>query len=120
LITESFVRHNHLTTYKSNTVIAGITNDESASSRAATVIIKSRFNDFQLRVDANVIQKIPYKVNRETFKEIKSVLPHLDYAESDVGHEDVEILLGVEFVNICLLGEKKFVGKMCLEKSQFG
>lgn len=121
LISESFVRSCRIPTQKSFMSVTGINASEMPSNHLASLTIKSRFNDFRLTINANVIPQIPYKLNRKALEtSLQSLLPDLPYADSELGHDDIDILLGVEFVNFCLLGEKRFVEKLCLEKSQFG
>lgn len=62
----------------------------------ANLTIKFRYSDFQISTNAEVISEIPYSL-LQYMKEIQSILPILNSAELALSHNEVDILLDVEF-----------------------
>lgn len=120
LVTEGFVRRNRIPLLKSSSFIAGVTSDEVHSTHAATLVIKSRLNNFQFNMSADVIQRIPYRVDHTAIGKLATSFSGIDLADSSLDSSEVDIIIGVEFANLCLLGEKKMLDHLCLERSQFG
>lgn len=113
--TEKFVRSNKLKTSRSSTIIRGVVpGNELKSSHSDEFIVQSIVNDIHFVAIAVVMEKILYSVNRVA----------LDFIKENWGYTTgrytvnkkvniVDIIIGVEYANVILLGEKRFIVGLC-------
>lgn len=121
LVSEKFIRNNKIRTRKSVSTIGGITDTAIESNRSVQLSVSSRYyNDFAISFNADVLPHIPCHVDRKKIELVKSMFPDVELADTDVNSDEVDILLGVEYVNSCLLGERRSVDGIYIEKSRFG
>lgn len=119
LVSEHFVRKNRISSKHSRSKILGISQG-LYSNEEVILSISSRFNDFSLTLNADVVGKIPYEVSPDIIAYVSLIRQNLNFADCDTDSRNVDIILGVEHVNRILSGNKQFIGELCIEDSQFG
>ncbi|XP_065213364.1 uncharacterized protein LOC135840665 [Planococcus citri] len=122
LITREFCTRAKLKIAKNDhpTILTGISNKSIELNSVTSCILRSRYSDFQISIDAEVIDKIPYKVSRNNVQEIIKNFPHNFAESSTLPYDDVDILLGSEYVEFVLAEKRYFVDGLCLRDSPFG
>lgn len=120
LVTESFVRKNRLMKRPSATNIVGVSPSSVKSSYVVSLTVESRYNEYQLQFDADVIGRIPYEITPETIKYLEAIDCQIEFADRGLQSTEVDILISAEYSSRILLGNKKFIGELCLEDSKFG
>ena len=120
LVTDDFVNKHGLVRRYTHTSLESIAPGNHISSSSTKLRLQSRFNDFAIDMDADIVPRIPYRVTQR----LTQCLPNLGafpFAECDISNNGaVKILVGAEFASRILLGTKKFHGELCLEESRFG
>ncbi|XP_065222295.1 uncharacterized protein LOC135846875 [Planococcus citri] len=124
LVTLDFVKRANLGTFENQTptVLVGVNSDSSTLNESSKFLLKSRFNNFQISVEAEVIGKIPCQVSRhKILTDITSHFGNLNFAENyNLPYGSVDIILGAEYVEFILESERKFIEDLCLRDSKFG
>ncbi|XP_065203143.1 uncharacterized protein LOC135833326 [Planococcus citri] len=122
LVTREFCNRAKLNLTRSEepTVLFGIHNDSKTLEYGTQFVIKSRLSDFSIAVSAEVVDKIPYSVNRSDVKSVLGNFPY-QFAESlDLPYNTVDVLLGSEYVEFVLKEKRYFFEGICLRDSHFG
>jgi len=122
LISEEFIRKNKIFSFKNDVPITGINGEPITSDRVVKIKIKSRINNFSFAISANILPVIPYRIKGKQINAFTAKLSNLQLADQNLGHDPVDLILGVVYVNICLLGEKRFFKgtSISIENSVFG
>ncbi|CAG7832840.1 unnamed protein product, partial [Allacma fusca] len=104
----------------SPTSLIGINEKPIELNKVVKCVLSSRFNDFRIAIDAEVIPRIPYSVNKQDIKEVISNFPHNFGEDFNLPHDSVDILLGSEYVEFVMAEKRFFVEGLCLRESKFG
>ncbi|XP_065204375.1 uncharacterized protein LOC135834427 [Planococcus citri] len=104
----------------SPTSLIGINEKPIELNKVVKCVLSSRFNDFHIAIDAEVIPRIPYSVNKQDIKEVISNFPHNFGEDFNLPHDSVDILLGSEYVEFVMAEKRFFVEGLCLRESKFG
>lgn len=82
------------------------------------VLLKSRYSNFKIAIEAEVIDKIPYCISRTCLSEVMTGFPY-QFAETfELPYDFVDIMIGNEYVEY-ILGEKcHFMENICLTESR--
>ncbi len=103
------------------TVLVGINDDSCTLNSLTKFVLQSRYCNFSIAVEAEVIDKIPYSVTRSNFIDVFEKFPKLKFAESnDLPHCNVDIVLGSEYVEFILEDQRQFYDSICLRNTKFG
>ncbi|XP_065219651.1 uncharacterized protein LOC135845113 [Planococcus citri] len=122
LITREFCERAKLKMEKSEspTMLVGITNDTVQLNYSVPCVLRSRYSNFSIAIKAEVVEKIPYAVNKSN---VKSVIEgfSLQFGEStDLPYSSVDILLGSEYAEFVLKDKRQFVDGLVFRDSYFG
>lgn len=110
-----------LTKNENPTVLVGINNDPSTLNSLTKFVLQSRYCNFSIAIEAEVISKIPYSVTRSNFVDIFDKFPKFKFAESnDLPYCNVDIVLGSEYVEWILEDQRQFYEDICLRNTKFG
>ncbi len=120
LVSEMFVRKHHLKPKSSLSTIAGVSPSDFTSCASVKLHLTSRVSDYSMVFEANIVERIPYEVTANIIKMVDSMKGSLQLADVSLPSTKVDILIGGEFANQILLGNKKYVGELAFEESQFG
>lgn len=121
LVTQEFCDRAKLRVHNNDqpTALVGIYGNSVTLDVTTKFVLKSRFSDFSIAVEAKVINKIPYNVERGDLSNIINGFA-VNYAESlGLPYDGVDILLGNEYVEFVLAECKHFVEGICLRESHF-
>ncbi|CAG7676246.1 unnamed protein product [Allacma fusca] len=122
LVSKEFCKRAKLVLCKNDVPISliGITNNSIDVTQSVKCVIKSRFTDFSLAISADVINKIPYKVNRSNVSKAVEGLKY-DFGETcELPYDTADILLGSEYAEFIFLDKRHFIEGLVLRESQFG
>lgn len=122
LITREFCDRARLKITKGDqtTMLIGISDNAVHLNSFVKCVLKSRLSDFSIAIEAEVINKIPYKVNRTDLRETINDLP-FEFAENfELPYDGIDILLGSQYVEFVLSERRHFIEGMCLRESYFG
>ncbi len=75
LFSETFARKNHMPMVKSSSLVGGVTANTLKSNYSVAVKIRSRINNFEISLNAEVILSIPCKIKHKSLESLKSVVP---------------------------------------------
>lgn len=64
------------------------------------------------RPRGRVVGKIPYEISSDVIKYVETFDPNAIFADCGLPSPHVDILIGVEFVNRMLTGNKRFIGEL--------
>ncbi|XP_065211046.1 uncharacterized protein LOC135839099 [Planococcus citri] len=122
LITREFCERAKLKMERSEspTMLVGITNDTVQLNYCVSCVLRSRYSNFSIAIKAEVVEKIPYAVNKSN---VKSVIEgfSLQFGEStDLPYSSVDILLGSEYAEFVLKDKRHFVDGLVFRESYFG
>lgn len=120
LVSESFVKKHKIVSRSTLSTIACITPGDLNACAAVSLSLKSRFGNFKLDIDADVVGRIPYEVSPNTIKMLENVKLNFELADCSLPSSNVDILIGAKHTSKILLGNKSFVGDLCFEESCFG
>lgn len=84
LVFESFVRKNRVEKYLSVTNIVGVMSSGIKSGFVVKLIAESRYNEYQITFNADVIRKISYEIEKRTIHEISNLDPNLEFADNNL------------------------------------
>jgi len=85
------------------------------------VALESRYRNFKIAIEAEIVRKILYEVPYCELKTALSNFPKLKYAESDdVPYPDCDILVGSEYVEFVLEEQKYFFEGPVIHDTKFG
>lgn len=120
LVTSSFAKKHSLDKQIFQTTITGVAPGNYNSPATAKLHLISRFNKFTLNLDAEVVTRIPYNTSSKVMMRIKE-MTKIPLAEQNLETTGtVDILIGGQYANQILSGNKRFIGKLCLEQTRFG
>lgn len=80
-----------------------------SSSHAVDITIISQYSDYTLTFSADIIGRLPYEIAAETRCAISQLDSTLQLADKGVESTEVNLLIGTEFNNRILKGEKKLI-----------
>lgn len=123
LVNEDFVSKHRLSSFvnsSSQITISGITGDSVRSNSIATLNLKSRVNSFELTVHADIVRNIPFAIDSDPICRTTSKYPNRNFAEMPLPGNQVDILLGAEYFESCILNESQELQEIFHRNSQFG
>ncbi|KAK7575924.1 hypothetical protein V9T40_012210 [Parthenolecanium corni] len=120
LVAESFVRQHRFVTKSAIASIESVNPGQYSTSLSVTLKVKSRYSDYNLEFEANVVGRVPYQISSRTLKKVENLDPELKLADCQLPYSSVDILIGGQYSNRILSGHKKFFGNFSLQESMFG
>lgn len=121
-VSDNLVRKLNIPTNKLNksSQISGTGCIPLVVTHCCELVIKSRIKAFNLNVEADVIGNMSYKAPVELLRKIKEEHQDKNFANHAVQHPDIDIILGAEYVEICLEDESMSFESLKLRRSKFG
>ena len=122
LVTKEFCDRAKLKLIRNNSPVklVGITNGSIEVNWSVNCCLRSRFSDYSIAITADVVEKIPYRVNKA---DIASVSVGFEYnlAEScDLPYDTVDVLIGSEYAEFILKDRRYFIDGLVYRESYFG
>ncbi|XP_065224341.1 uncharacterized protein LOC135848369 [Planococcus citri] len=122
LVAKPFIKTNNIRTRKSGEVtsLGGIVEGVEILDTVADIVLQSRFSDFKLPISAEVVAKIPYRVNFSAVLNLPGEYANLPLAECKLPHSNVDIILGAEHYEYVMKNHRYFCEKLSLRETEFG
>lgn len=99
----------------------GINQNSTILDSTTQLILQSRFSNFGIAIEAEVINKIPYTVSHSQILNITNNFLKLKFAESNaLPYCEVDIVLGAEYVEFVLGDQRHFYEGIYLRNTKFG
>lgn len=121
-VTDRFVRKLKIPTvcFEKDLVVAGVGDVTLTSTHSCNFVVESRVNNFAIEVEADVIALISYTSPNDQLIELKRKHFSCVFADNQLSHDYVDIILGAEYVEECLEDQSFKDGMLKLRKSKFG
>ncbi len=120
-IADTFVHRRRLPTYSNKVNIGGV-GGKVGSKRACTLKLLSRFTGFEIEVNCDVLPatSLAYQVPVGLLPRVQSSVPTIKLAESKLDYNDINIVIGGEYYEQCILNRTISIDSLTLRDSHFG
>lgn len=121
IISEAFVRKHRLQTSKSvPTYIGGITGNSVSSVSIIRLSIALRYSSFKLELEVGVVSQITFSIETQLIEDTIKQNSSFQFAESTLPYSNVDIILGAEYYESCILNESRKSNGIFLRNSKLG
>lgn len=96
-----------------------VTPAEIRLARTVEMILQSRFSNFSMTISAEIIPSLPYCNPQSTIHVIQFKISHIQLAEFDLPHYNVDILLGAEYYEMVLENKRQRIADIMLRNTKF-
>lgn len=97
LVTESFVIRNHFAKRSSASSVVRVSPSSVKMNHVISVSIESRYNDTQIRVNAEVIGSLLYNIEPHGMRHIELLNTSIQHADNGLNSTSVHLLISAEF-----------------------
>ena len=120
LVTEEFIRRFKPRLERSRGTVIGVNGSKSILNFRCKLIISSRFEDHERSIGLDVISNIGYIAPERTLNDIKRAHNIERFGEESLANGRVDILLGAEYVEHCMLNRTWSIGDLVIRDTIFG
>jgi len=124
LISEKFVKKLRIPSLKSDRVaIVGVTPGSMPITRSCDLKMESRLSNFTLPITGDIVSSssLSYCIKYDSITNIREKFYNFEFAESQLSHDDIDILLGVEYTEQCYLDDEQYFCKgLTFRNTHFG